>query len=369
MTLFPDIEPDPPRRGGGGWIGWSILAIALIGVTVVALIPAPYVIEQPGPVYDTLGDVTINGEAQPMILIPMEETFPTSGSLNMLTVSIRGNREELPNWLEIATAYFDPSKAVVPVDLVYPIGQSVEDSNQQGAVDMQNSQQEAIAAALTQLGYEFTSTVTVVEAQEDGPSAGMLLPGDVILSLNDQEVTDVTGLRAAIAENGVSKPADVLIRRDGVEQTLRINPAMSDGDNPVPVLGIIAGSDYDFPFTVTIQLENVGGPSAGMMFALGIIDKLSEDTLTGGQNFAGTGTISAGGDVGPIGGIRQKMYGAVGAGADYFLAPKANCDEVAGHIPSGLEVFAVATLDDALDVLETVAASGDTSKLPTCPTS
>ena len=147
MTLFPDIEPDPPRRRGGGWIGWSILAIALIGVTVVALIPAPYVIEQPGPVYDTLGDVTINGEAEPMILIPMEETFPTTGSLNMLTVSIRGNRDELPNWLEIATAYFDPSKAVVPVDLVYPIGQTLEDSNQQGAVDMQNSQQEAIAAA------------------------------------------------------------------------------------------------------------------------------------------------------------------------------------------------------------------------------
>ena len=106
-----------------------------------------------------------------------------------------------------------------------------------------------------------------------------------------------------------------------------------------------------------------------MMFALGIIDKLKEDSLTGGQNFAGTGTISAAGDVGPIGGIRQKMYGAVGAGADYFLAPEANCDEVTGHIPSGLEVFAVATLDDALDVLETVAASGDTSKLPTCPVS
>ena len=367
MALFPDIEPDPPRRRAGGWLGWILLAMALIGVTVVALIPAPYIIEQPGPVYDTLGDVSIAGEMQPMIQIPSEETFPTAGSLDMLTVSIRGNRANLPNWLEIATAYFDPSRAIIPVDVVFPEGVTVEDSNQQGAVDMQNSQKEAIAAALTHLGYDIPSTVTVVDTSPDGPSHKVLLPGDIVVSLNGQTFPDVTGLRAAIKENGTEKPADVLISRDGVEQTLRIIPVLSEGDDPVPVIGIIAGSDYEFPFTVTIQLENVGGPSAGMMFALGIIDKLTPGELNGGENIAGTGTISATGDVGPIGGIRQKMHGAVGAGADFFLAPEANCDEVTGHIPAGLEVFSVGTLDDALAVLGAIESGADRSSLPTCP--
>lgn len=370
MAIFTDIQPEPRHhRYGGGWVGWLLLTIALIGIVVVALLPAPYVIEQPGPVYDTLGDVRIDGDDVPMIQIPMADTYPTEGSLDMLTVSVVGNRENPPNWLDIAVAYFDPSKAVVPVDEVYPLGLSVEDSNQQGQVDMANSQKEAVAAALTELGYEFSSTLSVVEAQKGGPSDGLLLPGDQIKTLNGQVFADVTGLRAAIAENGVSKPADVVIERDGVEQTLRINPVLSEGDNPTPIIGIIVGSEYDFPIDVDIQLQNVGGPSAGMMFALGIIDKLTPGAVNGGEQVAGTGTISGSGEVGPIGGIRQKLYGAKAAGADWFFAPESNCNEVTGHIPAGLTVFAIETLDDALTALEAISAGKDTSSLPTCPTS
>jgi PDZ domain-containing protein len=120
---------------------------------------------------------------------------------------------------------------------------------------------------------------------------------------------------------------------------------------------------------VTIQLDNVGGPSAGQMFALGIIDKLTPGSITGGENVAGTGTITAGGEVGPIGGIRQKMYGAKDAGAEYFLAPVDNCNEVTGHIPSGLTVFAITTLDDSLAALEAISTGADSSALPTCPAS
>lgn len=367
MALFTDIEPDPPRRRGGGWIGWSILALALVGVTVVALVPAPYVIEQPGPVYDTLGDVEISGEQVPMIQIPMEETFPTEGSLDMLTVNVRGNPDSLPNWLEVATAYFDPSRAVVPVEELFPPGYTVEDSNKQGAVDMANSQKDAIAAALTNLGYDVPGTLNVVETQDGGPADGVLLPGDIIVSVNGEVPPDVTALRAQVAANGIDKPADVVIKRDGAEQTVRINPVMSDTDDPAPIFGIVVGSDYDFPFTVDIQLENVGGPSAGMMFALGIIDKLTPEPLNGGEHVAGTGTITSTGEVGPIGGIRQKMWGAQRAGADWFLAPESNCNEVTGHIPAGLTVFAVNTLDDALTALAAISAGGDTAGIPTCP--
>lgn len=369
MSLFTDIEPEvaPDRRRRR--IGWGILGAALVGVCIVALLPAPYVIELPGPVYDTLGDVTVGDKTVSLIDIPGEKTYPTDGSLDMLTVSIRGNRENLPNWLEVAGAYFDPSKAVVAVDLIYPAGQSVEQSNEQGAIDMANSQKEAIAAALTDLGYDLTSTLSVAQTQAGAPADGVLREGDVVVSLNGETFADVTGLRAAIAENGVDAPATVDILRDGKPETFEITPTLSAGDNPTPILGIVVGSEYDFPFDVNIQLENVGGPSAGMMFALGIIDKLTPGELNGGEKIAGTGTIDASGTVGPIGGIRQKLYGALNAGATWFLAPEANCNEVTGHIPAGLTVFAVGTLDDSLAALDAIASGGDTSALPTCPAS
>jgi PDZ domain-containing protein len=370
VALFTDIEREyPQRKRGRGWIGWSILAFALIGVTVIAFTPAPFVIEVPGPVYDTLGAVQFDGDEVPLISIPTEETYPTEGSLDMLTVSIRGDRENLPSWVEIALAYLDPSQAVLPINEVYPIGVTVEQSNEQSRVDMENSQKEAIAAALTSLGYSFESSLTVVEAQPDSPADGILLPEDIIVSVNGKTFEDVPGLREEIAANGVDEPAEVVIERDGEQQTLEITPALSEGEDPVPIFGIIVGGNYEFPFEVRIQLENVGGPSAGMMFALGIIDKLTPGAINGGELVAGTGTISATGEVGPIGGIRQKLYGASGAGAEWFLAPVANCEEVTGHIPSGLTVFSVDTLDDALAALDAIESGADTSDLPTCPTS
>jgi Lon-like protease len=369
VAIFTDIAPDPEPRPRRRRVGWVILGIGLVGVVTVALIPAPFVIEQPGPVYNTLGDVTIDGEQVPMIQIPDEKTYPTDGALDMLTVSIRGNRQELPSWLEIASAYFDPSRAVVPVDLIYPAGVSLEDSNTQGAVDMANSQKEAVAAALAELGYTFPSTVTVVESSTGSPSDGVLSAGDVLLSVNGVSFSDVTGLRAQIAENGVDKPAVVDITRDGQPKTVSITPTLTTGEDPVPIIGIIAGGDYDFPIDVKIQLENVGGPSAGMMFALGIIDRLTEGPLNGGETVAGTGTISGSGEVGAIGGIQQKLYGARSAGATWFLAPASNCDEVTGHIPAGLTVLAVATLEDALRALKAIETGASTRALPTCPVS
>lgn len=366
LALFTDTEPNArPRRRR--WIGWTILGAALVGVVIVALIPAPYVIEQPGPVYNVLGDVTVKGKQVPLIEIPSEKTYTTDGALDMLTVSISGDRENLPSWLDIATAYFDPSKAVVPVDDIYPAGTTLEQSNQQGQVDMQNSQKEAIAAALTELGYTFPSTLTVVQTQDGGPSDGKLKAGDTIVSLDGTDYSDVSALRAGIAANGVDAAAQVVVERDGVQKTIEVTPRLSAGDDPVPILGIIVGSDYQFPIDVTIQLENVGGPSAGQMFALGIIDKLTPGELNGGAKVAGTGTIAGDGEVGPIGGIRQKLYGARNAGAEYFLAPQSNCDEVTGHIPPGLTVFAVKTLDDSLAALKAISAGADTSVLPTCP--
>jgi PDZ domain-containing protein len=367
LALFTDTEFEPQPRRRRSLFGWLILTLSVVGVTVVAAIPAPYVIEQPGPVYNVLGKESIGGKRVPMIQIPSQKTYPTSGSLDMLTVSIRGNPQELPSWLDVASAYFDPSQAVVPVESLFPSGVTIEDSNQQGKVDMANSKKEAIAAALGHLGYEFPRSLIVDDIAKKSPAEGVLVPGDVILSVNGESFPDVTGLRTRIAQNGITKPAVVVVLRDGVQQSVEITPVLSGAKKPTAIFGIVVGSEYAFPFEVDIQLENVGGPSAGMMFALGIIDRLTKGELNGGEQVAGTGTIDSTGDVGAIGGIRQKLYGARDAGATWFLAPQANCDEVAGHVPSGLTVVAVATLDDALAALDEISSGKDTSALPTCP--
>ncbi len=363
MAFFPDIEPDAPAPRRRGWFGWLLLAGGLLGSLVVALLPAPYVIERPGPTFDTLSTVAVGGEEVPLISLPGEQTYPTEGELRMLTVTIVGNRETPISWFDVGAAWFDPSRAVLPIDEIYPVGTSVEQSNEQSRVEMENSQQEAIAAALTELDYEFDSTLTIAETFADTPADGVLQAGDEIVSFNGQGFADVSALREEVAEVGVGNPAPIVVLRDGEEQTFELSPADADG---TAVIGVSIASEYEFPVDVSIQLENVGGPSAGMMFALGIVDKLSEGPLTGGEEIAGTGTITAGGDVGPIGGIRQKLYGALDAGADWFLAPAANCGEVVGHVPDGLEVFKVETLDDALAVLEVVSEGGDTSELPRC---
>ncbi len=374
MALFDEnveITPAPRRRlpratTAGIWA----LTVALVLLLVMTFLPTAYVIQQPGPVYNTLGEATAaDGTKVPLIQVDGAETFPTEGALDLLTVQVVGNRERTPSWFELATAWFQPSRAVLPLDAVFPAGQSTEERNEQSAADMVDSQKEATAAALTELGYDVNPMISVFTVIEDSAADGVLQEGDLIRGANGEEVTDATALREIVNAGG-GAPVDLLVERDGEEQTIAITPKETEVDGETTLLlGITLLHDYEFPFEVTIQLNNVGGPSAGMMFALGIIDTLTPDELNGGANVAGTGTISGGGIVGPIGGIRQKMWGAVDAGATYFLAPAANCDEVVDHVPSALQVFSVEELDDALDVLEAIRDDGDLSALPTCEAS
>jgi PDZ domain-containing protein len=345
---------------------WA-LTVALVVLFVMTFLPTNYVIQQPGPVYNTLGSATASdGTEVPLITVEGAKTYPTDGTLDLLTVQLAGNREQTVNWLELATAWFDPSRAVLPVDAVFPQGQTTEERNQESAAMMVDSQNEAKAAALTELGYDVNAQITVHSLTDDSAAKGVLEVGDVIISANGTAVTDADSLRKVV-NDGDGAPIEMLIERDGEKQTVSVTPKQTEIDGQqLWLIGVTLTTAYDFPIEVTIQLNNVGGPSAGMMFALGIMDTLTPGELNGGQNVAGTGTITADGTVGPIGGIRQKMWGAVDAGADWFLAPASNCDEVVGHIPGHLKVFAVKTLDDSLDVLEAIRDDGDLSALPTC---
>lgn len=371
MALFDEnttIEPAPRQRMSRRAVAgvWA-LAVAMVILLVITFLPTSYVIQQPGPVYNTLGTaMNADGDEVPLISVDGATTYPTDGSLDLLTVQVQGNREHTPSWFELAMAWFDPSKAVLPIDAVFPAGQTTEQRNEESAAMMVDSQQEATAAALSELGYDVGAQLSVHSVIKGAAAEGVLEEGDIILSADGETVTDATALRKVINDGG-GDPVEIVIERDGEQQTVSVTPKESTADGEtVWLIGVTLITDYDFPIDVTIQLNNVGGPSAGMMFALGIIDTLTPGELNGGEQVAGTGTITADGTVGPIGGIRQKMWGAVDAGAEWFLAPDSNCDEVVGHIPGDLRVFSVKTLDDSLKVLETISDGGDLDALPTC---
>jgi PDZ domain-containing protein len=362
LRVVPARRP-PLRRSTR--VGIIALAVALVCLATLTFLPTGYVIQQPGPVYNTLGTATgEDGTAVPLIEVEGAETFETSGALDLTTVQVVGNRERTPTWLELIGAWFDRSRAVVPIDNVFPAGQTSEQRTEQNAQMMVDSQHEATVAALRELGYTVDSRVRIHSLPEGSAAEGVLEADDIVIAANGQDVADVTELRDIIQQGG-GTPVALTIERDGAERTVEVTPVYNDKDAAWQI-GVSTIVDYDFPVQVTIQLDNVGGPSAGLMFALGIIDTMTPDQLNGGLQVAGTGTITADGVVGPIGGIRQKLYGARGAGAEYFLAPEANCDEVVGHVPDGLRVISVEDLDDAITALDAIRDGGDLDALPSC---
>ncbi|MCM3696269.1 YlbL family protein [Microbacterium oleivorans] len=371
MSLFEDADTPvatrssrrPRRFSGGVWA----LVIALVALLVLSFLPTGFVIQRQGPVVNTLGSVeNAEGDDVPLISVRGAETYPTAGALDLTTVQIAGTRERTPSWFELAMAWFDASEAVLPIDQVFPAGTTTEQRNEENAALMVDSQKEATAAALTELGYTVRAHVGVGALTEDSPATGILEVGDEIVSADGTSIEDTAQLRSVI-NAGQGDPVELVIRRDDAERTVRVTPVQTESaDGPVWIIGITTARDFEFPIDVTIQLDRIGGPSAGQMFALGIIDTLTPGELNGGEQVAGTGTIDSAGTIGPIGGIRQKLYGALDAGAAYFLAPEKNCDEVVGHIPGDLRVIPVSTLDDSLAALDAIRTGDGVDDLPVC---
>ncbi|HET8614767.1 MAG TPA: PDZ domain-containing protein [Actinomycetales bacterium] len=351
--------PAPPHqeRPGLSPRAATILVCAFLSVllgALITLLPAPYVVYSPGPATNVLGKVG----GRPLISISGHDTYPTAGTLDMTTVEIFGGPGRRLSFLEVAQAWVSPTRAVVPEAQVYPPGQTQQQVENETAAEMTDSQQEATAAGLRELGLTVPETITVAEVQKGAPVASVIKVGDVITGLNGVPATDSAGLRKAITSLEPDTQVTVQVRRDGRALDLQTTTTSSDGRT---VLGVGLDPKFQFPVDVSFGTKDVGGPSAGMMFALGIYDKLTPGALTGGARVAGTGTIDSNGDVGPIGGIQQKLVGARDAGADWFLAPADNCDEVVGHVPDGLRVVRTSSLHQSRLAVEAIAAGrGDT---------
>jgi Lon-like protease len=339
----------------------TVIVVAM--VVVGAQMHVPYAGLGPGPTYNTLGT---DSKGQPLITVTGRQTYATSGHLNLVTVSVSGGPHYPMDLARSLRYLFDKHVELVPQNEIFPPGQTSEQVQATENQQMQESQSSAQVAALNELGIKPTG-VQVFEVTAKTPAYGVLKPADQIVSIDGKPVTDTESVHTLIQAH---KPGDTItigITRQGKPMTLKVGTIPSADKVPHPVVGVTLQPSW--PFTVSIHVNSVGGPSAGMMFALGLIDKLTKGDLTGGKFIAGTGEISDDGTVSPIGGITQKMYGVRQAGAEYFLAPAANCNDVVkGGVPAGLQVIKVTNLHDALADVKAIA-DGKAKTLPPCTVS
>jgi PDZ domain-containing protein len=336
----------------------ATIALGLVLAAVLGLAGAtvrvPFVALGDGPTFDVLGDQS----GRPIVDVsgPVP-TYPTSGQLRMTTVAVT-NQVTL---FGAVAMWVTGSHEVVPREQVYPTGQSSQQVDAENTRQFSQSENDAQTAALHYLGYPYA--VQVGDVTAPGPSAGLLNPGDRILAIAGRAVTTPQDVVDAVGGTAPGTPVVVRIQRGAETRDVTVAAAARPGDASRGYLGITAASQVVSPANIKIGLADVGGPSAGLIFATAIVDKLTPGELTGGKAVAGTGTIDADGRVGPIGGIRFKMDAARGDGATAFLVPAANCSEAARSAPSGLTLARVSDLREGVSAVQDLAAG---RMPPTC---
>lgn len=346
--------------------------LLVVAFAAAHLIPAPQVFHRPGPVYNALGTINLGGESEvPIITVEGLPTYETSGALDLTTIIVHGGPRYPVSLWDWIGAELDPEVDVFPEEDYYPAGTTAEQVREESALLMQSSQDNAAVVALRAAGIEVPERIMVSQILENAPAEGVLEIEDEIVAVNGVPITAIMQVRDELQNFEPGQEVPFTILRDGEEMEVDVpteprEDTLPDGSSVTrTAVGIGVGSLFDLPHQVTVQAGSVGGPSGGLMFALAIYDIITPGELTGGQVFAGTGTIASDGAVGSIGGIRQKMIGAADAGADYFLAPADNCPQVQGNEPEGMEVIRVATFDEALEAV-TAIGQGEEIDLPRC---
>jgi PDZ domain-containing protein len=320
----------------------SLLALAL-GV-LGATLPVPLVALGPGPTYNTLGEV----DGTTVVDVEGLPVYPPSGHLNMTTVAVT-DRLTLFSVLGFWAA---EDRQVVPREPIFPSGLSPQQIQQQNSAQFVASETNAEIAALTEL--DMPTRVVVAELVPDSAAEGVLQEGDEIVAVSGRPVDTPSELSEALVGTTPGQSVSITFQRDGEQRQVDVVLGSSP-DRPQGLLGVRPGIE-PASGDIEISLGDIGGPSAGLMFALAVVDKLTPGDLTGGEFVAGTGTITPEGQVGPIGGIPFKMRAAQDAGATTFLVPSGNCAEAAANAPDGLRLVRVATLHDAVGAMSALRA-------------
>jgi PDZ domain-containing protein len=342
---------------------WSFPAKFFFYILTIAtlLAPIPFVFFKPGVPDNVAGKI---------ISIKDVKTYPVNGKLFITSILVTNpdspvfGAETLVNW---ATG----PNVVLPKESVYPPIESADKAEINSQNEMESSKATATAAALRYLGYEFQELYYISDIRDYADAINKLKVGDFITEIDGKKINEIEEIRSSYANKKIGDSLRITVEREDkqgnvstitteVNLVLNQDTAAETGEKK-PAIGILVGTTARFPVDVEFNLPGVGGPSAGLIFAVGIIEKLTEEDLVRGRKIAGTGTITASGKVGGIGGIEEKMIGASRVGATLFLAPRENCPDIK-HIPKGLKVIPVSTLSEALAALR----APDNFKYPTC---
>jgi Lon-like protease len=286
----------------------------------------------------------------PLVHVPNEKPAPGGGAIYFVDVRERPARllERVFPWTRA-----DGSSLVRSP----PISSALE--RRLGQQDMSDSQKVAAVVALGQLGYKVQARsggVTVLLVQSNAPAAKVLRPNDVIVAANGQTVRSVTDLRAILAHDRPGDPVKVRYRRGARLHEATMKTVADPEDSKRAIIGVSADDQLQvkLPVPITIDANGVGGPSAGLAFALDILEEMGRD-IAHGRKIAATGALALDGTVGPIGGVKQKTLGARQAGVDAFLVPAGDNAREARRYADGLRIVPVKTFPQALRALATIA--------------
>jgi len=322
----------------------SVGVVALVAVVfALNFYRLPVVALTPGPAEDVLTRVKVRGGTP---------VYDSKGRLYLTSVGI----DDDVRFYEALLDFANRDVQLRPRTEVFPEGETSDEVDRRNVADMVNSKSTATVVALRELGYSIEpSGVEVDDVVAGTPAAGRLEAGDLILAVDGHAVTSTDQVRTAITRHRVGDRVDFRVERDKARSAVRVEVGAVEGE---PRVGVVLRDRFPAPpVEVTIETENIGGPSAGLIFTLAIIDRLSAEDLTGGRRIAGTGEIALDGEVLPIGGVVEKLVAARRQGATVFLVPRDNCPDIRGaRIPAGLRVVQVATVDDALRFLRQPAA-------------
>ena len=333
----------------------SVLSV-LILVGLLGFLPtSDYVVESPGPVFN------VNGKLKGKDIISVKNTNIPTTPLAMTTVSVQGCDDKGITYWQLIKSELTSSDAVVERDSVCPKNISEKTVSQMNAAQMTGSQDSAVVAAwqLTKPDAKFTLTVeqAVTDSAKQAFNKGDKLVSIVDADSKSVQITNYKQLREVLEKLTPGKPIKLTVERGSTTQEVSVVGAKpEDSSRKGAMLGITLNVNPPTGHEVTYAVENIGGPSAGMIFALDIAQRLEGKNYAGTTPVAGTGTIDLSGNVGAIGGIKQKMLGAKDEGYKVFLAPAANCADVVGNEPKGMTVIPVSTLSEARTAMQRVAA-------------
>ncbi|MGI8407949.1 MAG: YlbL family protein [Actinomycetota bacterium] len=339
---LPEPTDQRPVKGLRPW-RWAIVSALFLGLGLLAIfVPIPFFYAYlPGPVRDV----------EKLVHVAGVETYSSEGQLYLTTVSV-DIEVTLVDWV---TYLVDPNSVVVMKEQVTG-GASFEDLEARQIEEMKGSKKNAEEVVFARLGIAApTGDGARFEATQEGsPADGKLLEGDVIVSIDDQRIETTCDVDSAMDAHAPGETVTIQVQRDGSSEDVTLEAGRSPTDPEAGFLGIFmsdVGYEFDSGAEVEFETGEIAGPSAGLMFSLALYDRLTPDDLTGGRAIAGTGEITCGGGVGPIGGIEQKVAGAEAEGAEVFLAPAANF-EAARAAADEIEVVRISNFAQAVEYLE-----------------